>query len=250
MAGMDRKRVLRVISDESDFFIRITVSDSGCGISQEIMGKIFDPFFTTKPPGKGTGLGLSISHSILQEHHGKIWVESEVGKGTTFHLEIPVVACEEEAVADVVPPVVEVVGAETEKKQRLLVVDDEEGIRDVLEMILSGNGYEVVTATNGVEAMERIRSDRFDLVISDMHMPEMGGEKLFELIREKDAKLTKRVVFITGDTVSLKSRSFLEQSGARWLGKPFNIKDVEDTVSSMLKSKDTPVEAALKELLK
>jgi two-component system NtrC family sensor kinase len=250
MAGTSGKRVLRVMTDESNRFIRITIADTGCGIAPDVAGKIFDPFFTTKAPGKGTGLGLSISYGILQEHHGKIWVESEVGRGATFHLELPVITCAEAAVKAVVTPVALRVTETEEKRQRLLVVDDEAGIRDVLEMILSGNGYEVVTACNGVEAMERIRAESFDLIISDMQMPEMNGEKLFEAIREENEKLTKRIVFVTGDTVSAKSRSFLERTGVRWLGKPFNIRDVEGLVSGMLKPPDTKVEAALKELLK
>jgi PAS domain S-box-containing protein len=250
MAGAQGKRILRVITEETNFFVRITVSDTGCGIAPEIVSKIFDPFFTTKPPGKGTGLGLSISHSILQEHHGKIWVESELGKGTSFHLEIPVVACEQEAAKAEPLPAGSGVGDVEENRRRLLVVDDEAGIREVLELILTGQGYEVVTAGNGAEAMERIHAEKFDLIISDMHMPEMDGEKLFELIREKDEAMTERVVFVTGDTVSAKSRSFLERTGVRWLGKPFNIKDVEDTVGDLLKSSDSKVDAALKELLK
>jgi two-component system NtrC family sensor kinase len=249
MAGRDGKRVLRVITEETGFFIRIMISDTGCGMSPEVLSKMFDPFYTTKPPGKGTGLGLSISHTILQEHHGKIWAESEIGKGTTFYLELPVVTCEEPVADVVVAPVASAPVADEEKK-RLLVVDDEPGIRDVLEMILSGNGYEVVAVGNGAEAVEYLNKEKFDLVISDMHMPEMDGEKMYDAVREMNPELAKRIVFVTGDTVSAKSRSFLERTGVRWLGKPFNIKDVEDTVAELVKSNDSKVEAALKELLK
>jgi signal transduction histidine kinase/ActR/RegA family two-component response regulator len=233
MMGTSEPRVLTVSTEEDGFRIRITVADSGPGIPQEIAGKIFDPFFTTKPPGKGTGLGLSISSTIMQEHRGKIWVQSELGKGSKFYVELPIVACEAETEA--AAPVPEHDGAVPSVEQRLLIVDDEPGIRDVLQEVLGASGYYVDTASNGLEAVARIKSGRYDAIISDLGMPEMDGEKLYETVRDTDPRLAKRIIFVTGDTVSPKSRDFLGATGNRWLSKPFNIVDVEEVVSSLLK---------------
>jgi two-component system NtrC family sensor kinase len=239
--------VLTVSSEATGVFIHVTITDTGCGIPPEIMARIFDPFFTTKAPGKGTGLGLSISHGILKEHHGKIWAESEVGKGATFHLELPIVPVEEtvEVVAPIKP---KIEGNGQDEQRRLLIVDDEPGIRDVLEVILTSGGYSVSTANNGAEAMNLIKSNRYDLVISDMCMPEMDGEKLYEAISATDPNLAKRILFVTGDTVSAKSRTFLERTGNRWLSKPFNIKDVEEVVHSYMREKPTGAAAVLAQL--
>jgi two-component system NtrC family sensor kinase len=114
-------------------------------------------------------------------------------------------------------------------------VDDEPGIREVLEMILSARGYQVTCVTNGLEAMERLKREHFDLIISDMCMPEMDGERLYEVVREKNPKLAERILFVTGDVVSARSRTFLERAGSRWLTKPFNVRDVEEIVAGSLR---------------
>jgi two-component system NtrC family sensor kinase len=134
-----------------------------------------------------------------------------------------------------------------------LVVDDEPGIRDVLEAILAGCGYKVTCAANGVEALAELKRTEFDMIITDMCMPEMDGEKLYEKIQQTYPKLAHQVVFVTGDTVSTRSRTFLEKTGCRWLSKPFNIRDVEEVVETFLQerlAKLQPTTAfALSELL-
>jgi signal transduction histidine kinase/CheY-like chemotaxis protein len=232
MSGQTTPRVLTVSTEETGFLIRIAVADTGPGIPAELFGRIFDPFFTTKAPGKGTGLGLSISNTIMQEHRGKIWVQSEAGKGARFFVELPLVTCEEEVKVRTpltlherpeLPP----------SRHRLLIVDDEPGIRDVLQEILNGSGYEVDTAGNGNEALERITPGRYDVIISDLCMPEMDGEQFYAKVHDSQPVLAKRMVFVTGDTVSPKSRAFLEATGNRWLSKPFNISDVERVVRDL-----------------
>ena len=230
------KRQLSVATEESAHFIRITVTDNGCGIPPDVMARIFDPFYTTKPAGRGTGLGLSISHSIMAEHHGRIWAESEVGKGTVFYLEFPIVPVEAPSAgkAPVEVPSAPVPAATKQEHYRLLIVDDEPGIREVLEAILSGDGYDVKTAGNGTEALEQVRNREFDLILSDLMMPGMDGEQFYDILQREKPAMAKRIVFVTGDTVSLKSRTFLERTGCRWLSKPFNIRDVEEVVSRQL----------------
>jgi len=235
------KRVIEVTTEKRGDKIRIAVADSGPGIPLQILDRIFDPFFTTKGPGKGTGLGLSICYSIMEEHKGKIWVESEVGKGARFIAELPVVLCRD--------AVDEKDGAGNEREldptapqRRLLIVDDEPGIVDVLQEVLGNSGYRIETASNGAKALNRIASQQYDLIISDLCMPEMSGEKLHAAIREHYPHMLNRIVFLTGDTVSPGSRSFLEKTGAHWLSKPFNIAEIERVVRSCLRSH--PVAAA------
>lgn len=236
MSSKGAPRTLTVTTAEEGLLIRIGVSDTGGGIPAEVLPKIFEPFFTTKAPGKGTGLGLPICQNIMQEHHGRITVESVAGQGATFYLELPVLPCEAPVVAPVQNDTVSF-NLSANGRCRLLVVDDEPGIRDVLEAILVSCGYQVTCVANGVEAMAEIKRGKFDMVITDMCMPEMDGERLYESIKESDPKLAKRVVFVTGDTVSTKSRSFLERTGNQWLSKPFNIRDVEEVVGLFLRER-------------
>jgi two-component system NtrC family sensor kinase len=228
-------RKLTVTTGSNGFFIRIGVADTGPGIPPSIRERIFEPFFTTKPTGKGTGLGLSISHTIMAEHHGRLRLETEVGQGATFTIELPTLEVEMPAKERPATKSPEPVAATVSiPSRRLLVVDDEPGIREVLQELLTELGYTVDTAANGQEAMQRIENDHFDLLISDLCMPEMDGQELHRHIREKDAGLARRMIFLTGDTVSPKSREFLESTGTRWLGKPFNIRNVEETVRTVL----------------
>jgi two-component system, NtrC family, sensor kinase len=233
------KRVIEVTTEKRGDKIRIAVADSGPGIPLQILDRIFDPFFTTKGPGKGTGLGLSICYSIMEEHKGKIWVESEVGKGARFIAELPVVICRD--------TVDEWSGAGDDREidpeapqRRLLIVDDEPGIIEVLQEVLSNKGYRIETASNGAQALNRIASQEYDLIISDLCMPEMSGERLHAALREHYPHMLDRIIFVTGDTVSPGSRSFLEQTGARWLSKPFNIAEIERLVHGCLKANPLP----------
>ncbi|MEI6083861.1 MAG: ATP-binding protein [Verrucomicrobiota bacterium] len=212
MTSRPGARVLTLRTEEQGLFIRISVTDTGSGIAPETMAKIFDPFFTTKAPGKGTGLGLSISQNILQEHHGRLWADSEVGKGSTFHLELPIVPCEAPVAATVVDDTV-TLNLAANQGRHLLVVDDEPGIRDVLGAILGSCGYQVTTACNGVEALTALRLKEFDVIITDMCMPEMDGEKLYDTIQVKHPKLINRMVFVTGDTVSHPVADFSRADG-------------------------------------
>jgi len=229
------RRRLTIITEESGFFIKISIADTGPGVPPAIHERIFEPFFTTKPPGKGTGLGLSICHTIMEEHHGCIRLDPTVEGGALFIVELPVVACERpEEVASPAVTAGEDSGGGPRTEQRLLVVDDEPGIREVLQEVLSSLGYIVDTATNGKDAVRQIQSQRFDLILSDLCMPEMDGPALHRHVLSTDAKLAKRMIFVTGDTVSPTSREFLESAGARWLTKPFNIRNIEDTVRNAL----------------
>ncbi|HWQ27873.1 MAG TPA: ATP-binding protein [Dehalococcoidia bacterium] len=212
--------------------IVLTVQDNGPGIAPDALRRIFDPFFTTKQAGEGTGLGLTISYGIVDDHGGRIHAESPPGKGALFTVELPVVAGPAERVEGEAPP--EEATPAAGPKRRILVVDDEENIRKLLSGILSMDGHAVDTAKNGVQALERLSGTRYDLLITDIKMPEMDGQALYQRLREVDADLARRTVFITGDTVSPETRVFLQNVQNPCLSKPFRLRDIREAVERAL----------------
>ena len=171
--------------------LRLSVSDTGCGMSPEVLERIFEPYFTTKRPGEGTGLGLAQVHGIVESHDGIITVDSEPGKGTTFSLYFPVIK-EEEVWED---DTCEDCPGGTE---RILLVDDEPSLILMGRQILEGLGYTVVTSTNGRLALELLSAaaDQFDLVITDLTMPNLGGPDFASAIHSKRPDLP--VIVCTG----------------------------------------------------
>jgi two-component system, cell cycle sensor histidine kinase and response regulator CckA len=159
-------------------YVRISVSDTGTGIPPEIVAKLFDPFFTTKKAGKGTGLGLANVAGIVKSHGGFVNLDSVVGRGTAFHIYLPALEPAEGAAA-----VGETDGHLKGNDESILVVEDDEAIRHVLELILGACNYRIFTAEDGTRALELLRDrvHRFDLVITDLNMPGVSGA---ELIRE------------------------------------------------------------------
>ena len=155
-------------------YVMLSVSDTGNGIDPEILDKIFDPYFTTKGQGKGTGLGLAVVHGIVKEHKGDIKVYSELGKGTTFNVYLPLMKKSPEAIS------VEKVSSTFTGDERILLVDDEEPIMRLEKQILERLGYQVTARISSVDALEAFKAnpDAFDLVISDMTMPNMTGDQL------------------------------------------------------------------------
>ena len=160
-------------------YVRITVSDTGCGISDKFIKKIFEPYFTTKEKGEGTGLGLSVVHGLVKSHNGHITVYSELGKGTTFHVYLPLV---NKASAGMSEKPVEPLPTGIEK---ILLVDDERPIVKMQAQHLERLGYTVTTRTSSHEALEVLQQspEEFDLIITDMTMPNLTGDKLAEKIK-------------------------------------------------------------------
>jgi CheY-like chemotaxis protein len=158
-------------------YLKITVSDTGQGISPDIIDRIFDPFFTTKEVGKGVGLGLSVVHGIVKSYGGSMTVFSELGKGTFFTAYFPIV--EEDAAIESKP-----VEEEPTGNERILFVDDEESIVTMGRQRLERLGYQIESTISSLEALDLFRSkpDHFDLVITDLTMPKMTGDKLVKEI--------------------------------------------------------------------
>ena len=213
-------------------FVLLSVTDTGCGMSPEVKERIFDPFFTTKTKGKGTGLGLSTVYGIIKQSGGNIWVYSEPGQGTTFKIYLPRV--EEEA--DEISPREEGIdfprGNET-----ILFVEDEDSLRGFSARVLRGQGYTVLEAANGDEAMELARRSMgqpIHLLLTDLVMPQMGGKQLVEQFKilHPDA----RILFISGYTDEAITRQTSLNPDAPFLQKPFSPLELTRKIREVLDS--------------
>lgn len=227
---------ITIVTSQTDDKVRISIADDGPGIAKDLLDRLFDPFFTTKDVGQGTGLGLSVCHGIVTNHGGRIYAESDVGKGATFIIELPVSMESTHKASE----------AETERLQnginnrvagkKVLIVDDENVIRDILTRILSERGYTVDSASSGQEGLNKIESSGYDVYILDIKMPGVNGQDMYETIGSRYPKMVEKVVFITGDTITKSTLEFLESTQRKYFGKPLDfiklIKTVDELVSS------------------
>ena len=222
--------VKRYELDASNEYIIISVLDTGTGMSEEVQKKIFEPFFTTKEIDKGTGLGLSTVLGIVKQNDGAIVVESEQGKGTEFKVFLPQITevQEKEKITKVEPDILPT-GNET-----ILLVDDEESIRDFLAEILSEQGYKVLEATNGEEGLQVFNeyTDEIHLLISDITMPKMSGLELLKRLRELHPKL--KALFISGNIENKIVGEQTINSNISFLQKPFTYDSIISKVRIIL----------------
>jgi PAS domain S-box-containing protein len=208
----------------------ISVTDTGKGISAEIIERIFEPFFTTKEEGKGTGMGLAMVYGIVKNHDGHINVYSEVGEGTTFKLYLPLEETDhEEQKANNDEETISGSG-------RILIVDDEAIVRTIASDMLIAIGYEVITANNGVEAVEiyKNESSDIDLVILDMIMPEMGGHECFKELKKINPDV--KAILSTGFGINGKAQDILEEGVKSFVQKPYRVDQLSKAVAEIMKS--------------
>ena len=234
MAASGRPGSLTLRSRQQDGSIMVEIQDNGPGIAPENLSRIFDPFFTTKEVGQGTGLGLSICYGIIQEHKGAIAARNAPEGGAVFSVELPIIAAPEPLPAEEPAAVADT--GQAAPARNILVVDDELAIIDVLYQVLKMDGHRVDTALNGQVALRKIEKERYDLIISDLKMPGMGGQELYQRVRAMDHDLSRRIIFSTGDVVSTDTRNFLEKSGNSYLQKPFDMDTIRHVVRTVLLS--------------
>jgi two-component system, cell cycle sensor histidine kinase and response regulator CckA len=197
-------------------YVLLAVTDTGCGMDQETQSHLFEPFFTTKEQGKGTGLGLSTTYGIVKQSGGYIWVESEVGKGTTFRIYLPRIDEATEAPAPAVEARSAPHGSET-----ILLVEDEEAVRHLLRDILLRYGYTVLEAENGPQAISLCRAHPgpIHLVVTDMVMPQMSGWEVADAVSALRPKA--RIIYMSGYIEHVVVEQRVLESGVAFLGKPF-----------------------------
>nr|HEX4315982.1 PAS domain S-box protein [Kofleriaceae bacterium] len=203
--------------------IVVDVADTGVGIAPAVVGRIFDPFFTTKPVGVGVGLGLSISHEIVRSFGGSIEVASELGKGSSFQVTLPIAtAVAAEEAAPTTPPL----PVRAEPVVRVLMIDDEAAVGRSTAMLLAPD-FDVTAVTRAADGLARIaRGEPFDAILCDLMMPEMSGMEFFQQLRERAPAVARRVVFLTGGAFTPQARAFLAEIDQPHVAKPFEEQDL------------------------
>lgn len=215
--------IIRSWHNSEKEMVILEINDDGPGVSDDMQEKIFDPFFTTKAVGKGTGLGLTVAYAIVQDHGGKIRVESKPGQGASFFLELPASSsASRQAPIDTIS---------SESKEGgigavVLVVEDELALATAVSEALTDAGFHVDTAVDGQHALERIEEKVYDLIVCDLKMPRMDGQAFYRALADSMPALVQRIVFVTGDVAGTDVERFLEDSGCRWLEKPFRLVDL------------------------
>jgi two-component system, cell cycle sensor histidine kinase and response regulator CckA len=231
-------------------YVLVEVEDTGTGIAPEIINKIFDPFYTTKDIGKGTGLGLSTVYGIVKQTGGFIYVDSAVGKGTTFRIFLPryipgaddievpqLPETTAPAIAGAISAadtVVRTAASDLTGQGTILLVEDEEGLRTLNARGLQSRGYTVIQAGNGFEALEELerQGGQVDLVVSDVVMPEMDGPALMKELRKRNPDI--KIIFVSGYAEDAFEKSLPDRTLFRFLPKPFTLKQLVTAVKESM----------------
>ena len=197
-------------------YVILSVSDTGAGMSRDVLEHVFDPFFTTKPTGAGTGLGLATVFGIVKQSGGYVFASSEPGRGATFDVYLPRTGATPVAQAPMERQAASPGGTET-----ILVVEDEESVRGFVERVLGARGYHVLTAPNGSEAVETAQTHegRIDLLFTDIVMPGMSGIEVIDLVRR--VRPEARVLCTSGYAEGGAIESLVLDPGIPFLGKPY-----------------------------
>jgi PAS domain S-box-containing protein len=214
-------------------YLRLVISDTGSGMSPEVLDRIFEPYYTTKGPGEGTGMGLSVVHGIVQNYGGMIKAYSESGQGSAFHVYLPVAVAETESTVDSVEPA-------PRGDECILYVDDEEALVDIGRQMLERLGYTVKTFTDPEAALDAIISGEtdYDLVITDLTMPRLTGNKLAEIVQ--DLRPDIPLVICTGFSESLDSERMKGKGVKAILNKPLLFRELATTIRSILDERPQP----------
>jgi CheY-like chemotaxis protein len=224
----DQNEIVIATRVGEDGRVVVEIRDTGSGMSPDVKKRLFTPFFTTKPIGVGTGLGLSIVHRIVTALGGELGVDSELGRGTTFRVHLPVSARRPEPsiAARTIAPV---------RRGRILIVDDERLVANAFSRALRME-HDVVVRNRGREVIEMLEAgERFDAIVCDLMMPEMTGIELFEAITELAPEQAKAMIFVSGGAFTSEARVFLDRVANPRLEKPFRLATLVALVNDRLR---------------
>ena len=222
-------RRIRVASryDPDTRVIHIAVGDNGPGIPEHLRARVFEPYFTTKPTGQGTGMGLAVSHGIVEAHGGTLRLDCPEMGGAVFTITLPAIPWDASRVDPGPSP------ESSANSRKILIVDDEAEIRETLAEILAGAHHRVTTASSGREALARMAAEHYDVVLTDVRMPDLDGRALYREIERRWPERAAHVVFVSGDTLASTLRVFAAESGCPVIEKPFLPSDVRRIVAEM-----------------
>jgi CheY-like chemotaxis protein len=227
---VDAHMLARHVALKPGPYLKLTVSDTGRGMNQELIKRIFEPFYTTKKPGEGTGMGLAVVHGIVKRHEGAIITYSEPGKGSTFNVFLPLIqgTKEQETVSPEAIP---------RGNERILFVDDEEVQCRTARLLLERLGYTVITQTDSREALRVFRSkrDEFDLVITDQKMPHMEGITLAEKMMSIRSDIP--IILCTGFSEGVSEKGVKGKGIRGFMMKPFSARQLAETIRRVLKKR-------------
>jgi PAS domain S-box-containing protein len=227
-----RRLDIRTVVFDDGRQVAITFSDNGPGVPEADRTRIFEPLYTTKQTGIGTGLGLALCHRIVEGHGGSLELEDNGRPGATF-----VVRLSRDAARNAEPHSTEAGDVGHTQALRVLVIDDEEDVGSVICDILELEGHSVDVETSARGALERIKQRDYDIILSDMRMPELDGVSFHKILQESSPALVKGLAFITGDTLSPRVSDFLEATDCPYIEKPFMPNDIRGLVERVLANK-------------
>ncbi|MRR59345.1 MAG: hybrid sensor histidine kinase/response regulator, partial [Deltaproteobacteria bacterium] len=215
---------------KAGYYAILTIADTGMGMDEETRERIFDPFFTTKEVGKGTGLGLSMVYGIVKQHEGYITVDSEQGKGTAVRIYLPIVAARDTAERR------DNTAAVQGNQETILIAEDDRDVRKLSKLVLERNGYTVIEAGDGAEAVRRFmeNSDRISLVLLDVVMPKKNGQSVYEEIRSVRPEM--KALFISGYTQDIINRKGVLDEGINFIAKPVKPDDLLAKIREVLQN--------------
>jgi two-component system NtrC family sensor kinase len=202
--------------------IVIDVIDDGPGIPDHLKARVFEPFFTSRSDGSGTGLGLTLCREILHDHGGDVRIVERIPPGATLRISLPAGSMEPVPARPTPPPP----DSELITGRRVVVVEDEPALREVLTRAFSGRGNHVITFEHGEDALPYLANEQVDLIVSDIHRPGLDGIQLYDQLAKLRPALLRRIIFVTGDALGAETADFLRRSRAETLRKPLKLDDL------------------------
>jgi signal transduction histidine kinase len=237
--GKTTEGKIKIITGVANHHVSIAIQDNGPGISKENLQRIFNPFFTTKEVGKGTGLGLSICYGIIKEHGGNIVPSSEHGEGATFTITLPIFHLVGETTGSSRPAETPTHNPHEGQGKKVLLIDDEDSLLQMMREELNRHGYEISIASDGKEGLSQIKRNHFDFAFCDWKMPGVNGRQFYEQLRIDRPELCRRVIFITGDVINEPMRHFLEAEKRPCLTKPFSLASLRASMAAIVREEAT-----------